>query len=153
MRLWRSFMHQDIRTVEDKVAALAARFDLVDAPALAFVRGAVGDLDYAHLVFGTKYRVTADIASNEGDALRRGDRVYFLGAVTDAQGVLTLHFERKGMDVALRFNADAPQEPDTRRYFRNIETTLRGVVFDLSRRRKQLVAARAVLVYLRQQET
>ena len=140
-------MARDIQASDTRLDALAAQFDLP----LEALHG-YAELDYEHLIFGTKYKVAEDIASNQGDALRKGDKVYFLGATSDHDTDVSLYFERDGTHLTLRFNANVPQEADAKRYFRNIETTLRPVLLDLSKRSKQLIAARAVLLHLRKNE-
>lgn len=134
-----------------QIDAFTRTFAVPQVVAKGYIAGADDALAYAHLAFGQQYNVTESIASNDGDALHRGDKIHFLGCTNIAEtGVLTLYFETTdGETRRLCFNPDAPQEPDTRRYFRNIEDTLRPVLLDLSRRRKKLIAARAVLIHLR----
>jgi len=138
---------------QDKVLSVARIFDVPVAVATAHAQGAEDVLVYGPLRFGQMYRVTETIVSNDGDALTKGERAHFLGAVTqpDSSGV-ALYFDVAGQIRVLRFTPDAPQQPDARRYFRNIDATLRPVRFDFGKRGKQLIAARSVMLHLRQKE-
>lgn len=140
-------------TEEQKLDAAVRIFKLAHAPAAAFLAGRDDALDYDPLTFGQYYVVTQPIASNRGDALVVGQKVYFLGADCRSDTDLALHFETKqGERLCLWFDGDAPQTADTRRYFRDIDTVLRPVALDLSKRRKNLTAAKAVLLHLRTDE-
>ena len=136
--------------LQARLAAAVRTFGLAPGPTEAFVRGRVKTLDHAPLQFGKRYTVTAAIASNRGDALTVGQSVFFLGADIPSATALALYFETvEGRPLCLQFDGDAPQQADTRRYFRDIEAHLRPVRIDLSKRRKTLTAARAVLLHLR----
>lgn len=148
-----SFMTGDFQA-ETKIEAAARTFGLAQDPARAFVAGDDSVLTHEHLEFGKLYKVTEGIASNRGDALASGQKVHFLGKIEEAESqALHLFFSLPdGTPLDLRFVALAPQEADTRRYLRDAKAILRPALWDASKRGKQLTAARAVLLHLRQQE-
>ena len=138
---------------DTRISAAERTFGIAAAPAEAFVLGDDTALTHAHLTFGTCYKVIAGIASNQGDALVAGQKVHFLGKteVPDTQALILYFSLPDGAPLTLRFVGLAPQQPDTRRYFRDAETILKPVLWDRSARGKQLIAARAVLLHLREQ--
>ena len=147
-----SFMDRTI-IPHERVISVSETFDIPLAVATAHVLGGCDVFAHNKLRFGKRYRVIETIASNDGDALSAGERAHFVGAVEQPhRGGVDLYFDVAGQTRALKFNPDAPQEADKRRYFRNIDKILRPVLWDISKRGKHLTAARAVLLHMRKQE-
>ena len=135
---------------DKRTEAAVNTFALPDLVSYGYVTGTGGMLDVAHLTFGHSYIVTQTIASNRGGKLVKGDKLRFLGAYEGDDQSLGLFFEtRHAKPLDLWFQPNAPQKPDTRRYFRNPAAHLRPTLWDFSKRRKRLTAARAVLLHLR----
>lgn len=147
-------MTRDVLAISPQVDKLVELYDLDAEPAQMFVAGQNGGLDYAGLRFGAKYRATADLKASSSGALAKGDKVYFLGyqIFADRDG-LRLYLERPDQTkLQLNFDGDSAEEPGVVRMITRGADHFATTTFDFLKRRKQLIAARAVLLHLRKKE-
>ncbi|SMY06651.1 DUF3601 domain-containing protein [Flavimaricola marinus] len=147
-------MSHDFAGVHPQVDALVNLYGLPARPARQFVRGLSGRLDFAGLSFGTRYRVTKDLFANIGGRLSKGEKVHFLGCyVFPHKNGLRLYVERaNGEQVKLEFDCSAAHEPGVVARVHNGLDYFAPIVFDMSKRTRKLLAARAVLLHLKKKE-
>lgn len=141
----------DLTADYPQIDALVRHYDLARSPIHHFVTGDRGHLDHDTLRFGSLYRLRRGIAGNVGGRLEAGKRVRFLGArVPGWDEVTQLWFETvRGEARLLEFAPTQPADEGTCARVPETAEVFAPAWLDLSKRRRQLLGARAILIHYR----